>query len=574
MVYQGYNYECLIDQLKDQSFFGAPNTLIFVAPDVDALCAYKMLELILNEEYICHQCVAISSEEDLRKWEDRVNKDSVYKTIILINCGGAFDIGGIFKITSKDHLKIFVLDSHRPYNCRTLFHYDQVIVLDEDHYKDTLEKLYDSYARLMDLNEKSRDLERQESEYVEERRGNKRQRIETRASTSKKAKADTDDEKQKLKKELANYEQSPPYYSKSVARLVYTMSLKISKASLEDHPSTKNLLWWAIIGLASQYINSLITEEAYKEEYTYYLEVLKLIKHEDMKPMYMVAPANGSDNNIRREQNWRSYLTEMGISLNQSRQEFIAVRTEIGPKLHEKLAKFAESHKVKDLEFPSFARTYGFHTTLTACDAAYALNALIDTFTEHAESVGCQIDSADKASSKLEKDSWWNFYSASDSVDDITSAIKLSKNIQQFIVERCNEIIQKRNAIKKEGRIHFVVLGSGGAQDLLSHPRILRRFANFLASAYKEKSTKDKKIAMIVVVPILDNTCYLVIGVMAGQIKNPLPTLFIQTIATLPETIANDLRFPSFSKDVFVIPQKDYAVFKEKLILIDAQAAN
>ncbi|CAG8590332.1 12603_t:CDS:2, partial [Ambispora gerdemannii] len=427
----------------------------------------------------------------------------------------------------------------------------RVIVLDEDHYKDTLENLYDNYARLMDLNEKSRDVERQKSEYVEERRGNKRHRAETSVGTSKKAKADIDDEKQKLKRELANYEQSPPYYSKSVARLVYSMSLKVSKASLEDHPSTKNLLWWAIIGLASQYINSQITEESYKEEYAYYLEILKLIKHEDVKPMYTITPANGSDNNIRK----------------------------IGPKLHEKLAKFAESHKVKDLEFPSFARTYGFHTALTACDAAYALNALIDTFTEHAESIGCRIHSADKASSKFEKDSWWNFYSASDSLEkqrvaDIISAIKLSKNIQQFIVERCNEIIQKRSAIRKEGRIHFVVLESGGAQDLLSQPRTLRRFANFLASTYKEKYTKDKKIAMIVVVPILDKSGYLVIGVMAGQIKNPLPTLFIQTIAALPNTIANDLRFPSFSKDVLVIPQKDYAVFKEKLVLIDAQAAN
>ncbi|KAG9295420.1 hypothetical protein G9A89_013449 [Geosiphon pyriformis] len=190
----------------------------------------------------------------------------------------------------------------------------------------------------------------------------------------------------------------------------------------------------------------------------------------------------------RGEEKWKEKLAEMGIPLKSCSRDFIAVRTEVGPRLKGKLKELIDEHSRKDIEFPSFARTFGFKKTLTASDMAYTLSALLETPREKAESHGCRINPLDE-DSDLDNKSLWNFYTASDAldmsrIDEIVTGIELSKKIQEDIASTCKRLLKTRNAVSKiRNQLFFVELDTG--HDWLARPNMLRKFSMFMARAYK-----------------------------------------------------------------------------------------
>lgn len=47
--------------------------------------------------------------------------------------------------------------------------------------------------------------------------------------------------------------------------------------------------------------------------------------------------------------------------------------------IHEKLVAIAPMYNMPEIIFPSFVRTYGFITALSASDVVYALDSLVDS---------------------------------------------------------------------------------------------------------------------------------------------------------------------------------------------------
>ncbi len=115
--------------------------MIIVAPDVDALCAARMLETLLRQDNITHRIRPVAGltalvdvKNELLNYHD-VSKSlhsfgcSVLTilylqlhTLILINIGAFLELpSDEWFGTFPEHLKIHVIDSQRPLNLSSLF---------------------------------------------------------------------------------------------------------------------------------------------------------------------------------------------------------------------------------------------------------------------------------------------------------------------------------------------------------------------------------------------------------------------------------------------------------------------
>lgn len=114
---------------KSDAAIHSSRILIFIANDVDALCAQRMLTMALREEGLPHQVVAVSSYEQLKTCcEDQVKGQSDIRHIIMINCGASIDLRA--EIFSNDMLSpfqsVYVIDYSRPVHLNNVFDWPSV----------------------------------------------------------------------------------------------------------------------------------------------------------------------------------------------------------------------------------------------------------------------------------------------------------------------------------------------------------------------------------------------------------------------------------------------------------------
>jgi cell division control protein 45 len=61
------------------------------------------------------------------------------RTVITINCGGVVDIGELLRLPKQ--VKIYVLDSHRPYHLANVYDEDQVFLVDDGEVRSSIPEL-------------------------------------------------------------------------------------------------------------------------------------------------------------------------------------------------------------------------------------------------------------------------------------------------------------------------------------------------------------------------------------------------------------------------------------------------
>ncbi|KAG4304658.1 hypothetical protein PORY_002051, partial [Pneumocystis oryctolagi] len=142
------NYTDAYSRIKAASLSGSCTVLIFVALDVDALCACKMLSTLMKHDFISHKIQPISGYQDLMDINQMVvlNSESF---LILLNCGALIDLYQY--LTPQDHVSIYVIDSHRPWNLDNAFSNSNIFVFDDG---DIEEKLYEerkAYEALLEM---------------------------------------------------------------------------------------------------------------------------------------------------------------------------------------------------------------------------------------------------------------------------------------------------------------------------------------------------------------------------------------------------------------------------------------
>lgn len=96
--------------------------LLFVASDVDALCACKVLQALFQCDHVQYTLVPVSGWQELET--AFLEHKEQFHYFILINCGANIDLLDILQ-PDEDAI-FFVCDTHRPVNIVNVYNSTQV----------------------------------------------------------------------------------------------------------------------------------------------------------------------------------------------------------------------------------------------------------------------------------------------------------------------------------------------------------------------------------------------------------------------------------------------------------------
>lgn len=118
-----------------QANSSAATVLVLCAPDVDALCACRILVALLNADCIGYRVVPVSGWSDLSRINQEMVEDNTdLRSIVLLNLGSLVDLSEFFTLPPET-CQLHVIDSHRPWNLNNVFatgpEADQIVVWDD-----------------------------------------------------------------------------------------------------------------------------------------------------------------------------------------------------------------------------------------------------------------------------------------------------------------------------------------------------------------------------------------------------------------------------------------------------------
>ncbi|OON23558.1 CDC45-like protein [Opisthorchis viverrini] len=214
--------------------------LVFVLPDIDGLCAWRILKELFVSREVLYTLLVVSDKRELCNFYTK-NKDA-YHDIVLLNCGANFDVlevlepdtATIFYICDR-YVHIFSLNtlSHRPIHINNFYNQRQIklICLNED--TSDVPKFEDVFQQFSTDEESSGDSEEEEGE----RRRTDAEAIEKRIERRKWARRRQDI--------LLDYE------------------------SFSYHTVSSAVVLYAIVGQTSQLLTNLINREHYVDQLDY-----------------------------------------------------------------------------------------------------------------------------------------------------------------------------------------------------------------------------------------------------------------------------------------------------------------
>ncbi|KAI9469765.1 MAG: DNA replication pre-initiation complex subunit Cdc45 [Benjaminiella poitrasii] len=411
-------YSDAYEYIKRDSSEG--NCIVFVAADVDSICAVRIFQALLKSDIIPHKIVPVSGHKDLEDANEKlVSKDENLRSIVMINCGGSEMIASIF--TAAPETKVYVIDSHRPLLLDNLLpENNHICVFDDESQTTRVTGALDAYEKLLTLEEESGEDDGEDSENDDEvdqdgrpmdNRPRQRRRLNEGLNLSKR------NERRHLNRTIANYYGNGSFYTNSVSGMVYELAQQLGKTNNE-------LLWLAIVGVTSQYIFEKMNTSTYAQ----YLEKFKddrarlnidknedgslqnanniVIKSEDEYRFIMfrhwslydsmyhsgyVASKLGvwKDAGKKRLNNM---FAKMGFSLQQCQQIYTHMDMDLKQMLRDKIEVVAPLYGLTDICFPSFTRTYGWECCLSASDVVYSLSTILETSPAAATQLGTTVN--------------------------------------------------------------------------------------------------------------------------------------------------------------------------------------
>ncbi|KAI0810937.1 CDC45-like protein [Irpex lacteus] len=421
----GEAYAKILARHRRSPLTSASSVIILVAPDVDALCAARMLAELLKQDDVMYRIIPIAGPDQLMRQKNEFADYQDLHTLILINMGAMYDL------TKDDwfapfntNLHVHVIDSSRPLNLENIFMEQDVgerIVIWDDGGVEKLteerraynvityepEPASDEDSELEDdgLDE---DEEGEEDEYEEGSSTGKRRSLNSGRPSRKRRKADKPqytprDERDRLRAILNRHSETGTSHAQSASGTIYLLATVLERTDTD-------LLWLAILGLTYQYTTSRISRSEYdKFHVVYHDEVARLrpplpSSSNNASSDYSEYKAqNPDDRAIFATDEWRfmlfrhwnlydamyhskkgrkrltGLLAKMGFSVTETQQSYSHMAKDLKLTLRTKLAQIAPEYGLLELSYPSFARACGYVSQpISAGDAVEGISALLD----------------------------------------------------------------------------------------------------------------------------------------------------------------------------------------------------
>ncbi|KAI7852391.1 CDC45 family [Circinella umbellata] len=581
------------ERIKQDSVEG--NCVLFVASDVDAICACKIFQSILKADLIQHKLVPVSGHQDLEKAsKDIVADDPDLRTIIMLNCGAPLEVFELFG--NREEVKIYVIDSHRPFNLDScLPESKNVLIFEDASEKSKLNEYMDAYEDIMvdeDDNNSEMDDSNDEEDDNNDDRPRQRRRL-TEKGDEGLSRSERRRKRQRQRRLLTEYYESGVYHANSTAGQVYALATQLARTN-------NDLLWLAIIGITSQYIFERIDTDKY-------LKYISLL-NDDVARFNLIhgeGAKRTGDSSIQTEEDFRFMLfrhwslqdsmyhsgyvasklglwkefgrrrllnmfAKMGFSIQQCEQVYTHMDINLKEILRNKIETVAPLYGLTDICFPSFARTFGWKQRFSASDAVYSLVTLLETSPESAIRLGEDV--------LWNKDEDWDaLEEATDNIgeglssirrrcaEELERGVKLCMKVQRAVVRQSTAVLEKR-AVRVIKNFRTVVMRDGPDLPLFQHPLTLSKLALFLTDAYREHGNRN--LPFVIASYDEEHESFLVVATTGaptfGDVrKNPFGMAFQKAAERTQARIS----FDSFETSVLQIHKNDLDLFIENLFV-------
>ncbi|XP_058548964.1 cell division control protein 45 homolog isoform X1 [Neofelis nebulosa] len=368
--------------------------LLFVASDVDALCACKILQALFQCDHVQYTLVPVSGWQELET--AFLEHKEQFHYFILINCGANVDLLDILQ-PDEDAI-FFVCDTHRPVNVVNVYNDTQIKLLIKQD--DDLEvPAYDDIFR--------------DEEEGEEHSGNesdngsepsvKRTRLEEEIVAQTMKKRQRREWEARRRDILFDYEQYE-YHGTSSAMVMFDLAWMMSK-DLND------MLWWAIVGLTDQWVQDKITQMKYvtdvgilqrhvsrhnhrneDEENSLSVDCTRISFEYDLRlALYQHWSLHDSLCNtcytaarfklwsVHGQKRLQEFLADVGLPLKQVKQKFQSMDVSLKENLREMIEESANKFGMKDMRVQTFSIHFGFKHKFLASDVVFATMSLMES---------------------------------------------------------------------------------------------------------------------------------------------------------------------------------------------------
>ncbi|XP_039628110.1 cell division control protein 45 homolog isoform X2 [Polypterus senegalus] len=550
---------------------------LLVASDIDALCACKILQALFHCDHVQYTLVPVSGWQDLET--AFLEHKEQFKYFVLINCGANVDL--LETLQPEDDSIFFICDTHRPVDVINVYNDSQIKLLIKQDDDLGIPSYDDIFRDDDDEEEGNEDDSGNESDDGQEPSG-KRRKFEGDAVERRIERRRERREWEARRKEiLFDYEQYE-YHGTSSAIIMFELAWVMSKDS-------KDMLWWAIIGLTDQWVQDKITNIKYvtdvatlqrhvsrhshsneDEENLLSIDCLRISFEFDLRlALYQhwslyESICNSSYTSsyfkiwsIHGQKKLQEFLADMGLPLKQVKQKFNSMDITIKENLREVIEESSNKFGMKDIRIQTFSVHFGFKNKFLAADIVYAAGALL----ENTETEDSKTDNFIKALDCLSRSNLDKLH------DGIEKAKKKLIAIQQTVASCiCT------NLIISQGPFLYCYLMEGSPDvKMFSKPMSLSLLSKCLLKAFI-CSTKNKRcrlLPLIMAAPLdLEKGTVIVVGIPPESESSDKKNFFGRAFEKAAESTSSRTLHDHFDMSIIELKTEDRSKFLDALITL------
>ncbi|XP_060894594.1 cell division control protein 45 homolog [Labrus mixtus] len=546
---------------------------LLVASDIDALCACKILQALFHCDQVQYTLVPVKGWQDLGT--AFLEHKEQFKYFVLINCGANVDL--LEMLQPDDDAIFFICDTHRPVDVINVYNDTQIKLL----IKQDDDLGVPSYDDIFRDEEEEGDDSGNESDEGTEPSGKRRRYDEgavERRIERQRAKREWEARRREI---LFDYEQYE-YHGTSAAMMFFELAWVLTK-------DTKDMLWWAVIGLTDQSVHDKITHMKYitdiatmqrhvsrhnhrneDEENSLSIDCMRISFEYDLRlTLYQhwslyesicnscYTSCNFKLWTLNGQKKLQEFLADMGLPLKQVKQKFNSMDMSIKENLRDVIEESSNKYGMKDIRIQTFGVHFGFKNRFLASDMVHSTAALLES-TEKDESDG---DNFIKALDSLSRSN----------LDRLNSGIDLAKKKLMAIQQTVASCICT-NLILSQGPFLYCYLMEGTPDvKVFSKPVALTLLCKYLLKAFVH-STRNKRcklLPLIMAAPKdVEKGTVIIVGIPPESETSDKKNFFGRAFEKAAESTSSRTLHDHFDSSIIELKMEDRSKFLDALITL------
>ncbi|KAM4707982.1 cell division control protein 45 homolog [Discoglossus pictus] len=548
--------------------------LLLVAPDVDALCACKILQALFQCDHVQYTLVPVSGWQELETLF--LEHKEQFRYFVLVNCGANVDL--LETLQPQEETIFYICDSHRPIDVVNVYNDSQIKLLIKQD--DDLEiPPYDDIFR-DDEDDENEDGEDSGNESEGSEPSGKRRRFDEGAMERRIDRRRQRREWEVRRREIIFEYEQYEYHGTSSAMMMFELAWIMSKDS-------NDMLWWAIVGLTDQWVQDRITQMKYvtdvgtlqrhvsrhnhrneDEENSLSIDCMRIAFEYDLRlSLYQhwslfesicnscYTSASLKLWSVQGQKRLQEFLADMGLPLKQVKQKFNSMDISLKENLREIIEESANKFGMKDIRIQTFSVQFGFKNKFLASDVVYAVSSLLENIEKDENGTDNFIKALDSLSrSNMEK---------------LHYGLELAKKLLRAIQQTVASCICT-NLILSQGPFLYCYLMEGTPDvKMFSKPTSLCLLCKYLLRSFvcSTRNKRCKLLPLVLAAPLdVDMGTVIMLGIPPEAEASDKKNFFGRAFEKAAESTSSRTLHNQFDMSVIELRTEDRSKFLDALI--------